>query len=133
MSVQNRVFGHPSFSEFCCLSLCHRLFSGTLVHGLLRYLKGGQGPESLLTGGFLSGQLYSCLLDAVRSCSTKMNPSFPSRGARGRGRGGGGGRGRGRRGRGRGGGREATGGGRGSEEINNRFALLMSEEEFDDD
>lgn len=105
------------------------LFSGTLVHGLLRYLKGGQAPESFLTGGFLSGQLYSCLLDAVRNCSSKMNPSSSSGGRRGRG----GGRGRGRRGRGRGGGRGASGRGRTSEEINNRFALLMSEEEFDDD
>ncbi|XP_074542275.1 single-strand DNA endonuclease ASTE1 [Halichoeres trimaculatus] len=113
------------------------LFSGTLVHGLLRFLKGGHAPESLLTGGFLSGQLYSCLLDAVRNCGSKMNPPSSSGGRRGRGRGGGGGGGRGggrgRRGRGRGGGRGASGVGRGIEEVNNRFALLMSEEEFDDD
>ncbi|XP_034561416.1 protein asteroid homolog 1 isoform X2 [Notolabrus celidotus] len=118
------------------------LFSGTLVHGLLRHLKGGRAPESLLSGGFLSGQLYSCLLDAVRNCSSKANPSSLAAGTRGRSRGRGGGRGQGRRGRGGGGGgggggrgrgRGARGGGRGTEEVNNRFALLMSEEEFDDD
>ncbi|XP_042361863.1 protein asteroid homolog 1 [Plectropomus leopardus] len=106
------------------------LYSGTLVHGLLRYLKGGQVAESLLAGGFLSGQLYSSLLDAVRTCGSK---SHPSSSAAGRGRRG---RGRGRRGRGRGrggGGRGGRGGERGAEEINNRFALLMSDEEFDDD
>lgn len=106
-----------------------RLFTGTLVHGLNRYLKGGQAPESLLGGGSLSGQLYSSLLDAVRNCSSKTHPSASA--AQRRKRGGG----RGRRGRGRGG-REARGartGGRGTEEINNKFALLMNEEESDDD
>ncbi|KAM7384138.1 hypothetical protein PAMA_011471 [Pampus argenteus] len=102
------------------------LFSGTLVHGLLKYLKGGRAAESLLAGGSLSGHLYSSLLDAVRSCSSKAHPSSS---AAGRGRRG---RGRGRRGRG-GGRRGAAGGGRGTEEINNRFALLLSEDEFDDD
>ncbi|KAM7373085.1 hypothetical protein PAMP_007965 [Pampus punctatissimus] len=104
------------------------LFSGTLVHGLLRYLKGGRAAESLLTGGSLSGHLYSSLLDAVRSCSSKAHPSSSAAGRGRRGRG----RGRGRRGRG-GGRRGVAGGGRGTEEINNRFALLMSEDEFDDD
>ncbi|GLD65827.1 protein asteroid homolog 1-like protein [Lates japonicus] len=103
------------------------LFSGTLVHGLIRYLKGGRAAESLLAGGSLSGQLYSSLLDAVRSCSSKAHPSASSAAGRGRR-----GRGRGRRGR-RGGGRGARGGRQGTEEINNRFALLMSEEESDDD
>ncbi|KAM3597110.1 uncharacterized protein V6R79_026150 [Siganus canaliculatus] len=100
------------------------LFSGTLVHGLYRYLKGGQAAESLLFKGPLSGQLYSSLLDAVRNCSTKPHTSS----ATGRRRRGGG---RGRRGRGRGG-RGQRGGGRGTEEINNMFAALMSEEESDD-
>ncbi|CAK6949565.1 protein asteroid homolog 1 [Scomber scombrus] len=104
------------------------LFSGTLVHGLFRYQKGGRAAESLLPGGSLSGQLYFSLLDAVKSCSSKTHSSSS---AAGRGRRG---RGRGRGSRGRGGGRRgAGGGGRGTEEINNRFALLMSEEEFDDD
>ncbi|KAI3358524.1 hypothetical protein L3Q82_014934 [Scortum barcoo] len=102
------------------------LFSGTLVHGLHRYLKGGQPAESLLPGGALSGQLYSSLLNAVRNCSSRGHPSSSAaaRGKRGRGRGG---RGRGRHGRG------ARGGGRETEEMNNRFAFLMSEEESDDD
>ncbi|KAK1880391.1 Protein asteroid like 1 [Dissostichus eleginoides] len=106
------------------------LYSGTLVHGLLRYLKGGQAAESLLAGGSFSVHLYSSLLDAVRSRDSKTHPSSS---AAGRGRRGGG-RGRRERGRGRGrGGRGGRGGGRGSEEINNRFALLMSEDESDDD
>lgn len=112
------------------LSLFLRLFSGTLVHGLHRYLKGGRAAESLLAGGSLSEHLYSSLLDAVRSSSSKahLSSSAAGRGRRGRGRG------RGRRGRGRGGGRRgAVGGGRGTDEINNRFELLMSEEEFDYD
>lgn len=108
------------------------VFSGTLVHGLFRYLKGGRASESLLPGGSLSGQLYFSLLDAVKSCSSKTHPSSSAAGRGRRGRG----RGRGRGSRGRGGGRRGAGGGggsRGTEEINNRFALLMSEEEFDDD
>uniref|UniRef100_A0A3B4FK35 Protein asteroid homolog 1-like n=1 Tax=Pundamilia nyererei TaxID=303518 RepID=A0A3B4FK35_9CICH len=107
------------------------LFSGTLVHGLVRYLKGGRNAESLLPGGSLSAQLYSSLLNAVRNCSSKATHSSSESGRRGRGRGRGG-RGRGRRGRG-GRGRGAQGGGRDANEINNRFALLMSEEESDDD
>ncbi|KAM4725265.1 single-strand DNA endonuclease ASTE1 isoform 1-T3 [Anableps anableps] len=100
------------------------LFSGTLVHGLLRYLKGGWTVESLLPGRSLSGQLCSCLLDAVKDCSFKANPSCLGSGKKKRGRG------RGRRGKGGRG--QSQGGGRVSEEINNRFALLMSEEEYDD-
>ncbi|XP_065327076.1 protein asteroid homolog 1 [Pelmatolapia mariae] len=107
------------------------LFSGTLVHGLVRYLKGGRDAESLLPRGSLSAQLYSSLLNAVRNCSSKPTHSSSESGRRGRGRGRGG-RGRGRRGRG-GRGRGAQGGGRDANEINNRFALLMSEEEPDDD
>ncbi|KAM8840149.1 single-strand DNA endonuclease ASTE1 isoform 1-T3 [Spinachia spinachia] len=95
------------------------LYSGTLVHGLLGYLKGGRAAESLLVADSMSGPLYSSLLDTVRSCSSKTHP--PSSAA-GRGKRGGG---RGRRGRGRG------GRGRGTEDINNRFALLMSDEESD--
>ncbi|XP_033980208.1 protein asteroid homolog 1 [Trematomus bernacchii] len=106
------------------------LYSGTLVHGLLRYLKGGQAAESLLAGGSFSVHLYSSLLDAVRSRDSKTHPSSSAAGRGKRG----GGRGRRERGRGRGrGGRGGRGGGRGSEEINNRFALLMSEDESDDD
>ncbi|XP_076005885.1 single-strand DNA endonuclease ASTE1 [Genypterus blacodes] len=98
------------------------VFSGTLVHGLLRCLKGGRPAESLLAGGSFSGQLYSSLLDAVKNCSSKGQPSSSASGRRKRG-----GR-RGRRGRGRGG-RGAAGG---TGELSNKFALLMSEEESDD-
>lgn len=108
------------------VSVCLRLFSGTLVHGLLRYLKGGQTAESLVAGGSFSGQLYSSLMDAVRNCSSRSHPSSSAAGRGKRGRG------RGRRGRG-GRGRGARGGGRGAEEMNNRFAFLMSEEDSDDD
>lgn len=109
------------------LSLFLSLFSGTLVHGLLGYLKSGHTAESLLAGGSLSGQLYSSLLGAMINCSSKATPSSSATGSRRRGGG------RGRRGR-RGGGRGARGGRQGaSEEINNRFALLMSEEDSDDD
>ncbi|XP_026155501.1 protein asteroid homolog 1 [Mastacembelus armatus] len=101
------------------------LFSGTLVHGLFRYLKGGRSAESLLPMGSLSGKLYSTLLDAVRKCSSKADPSSSAAGRRKRGRG------RGRRGRG-GGGRGAWGGWQGVEEIDNRFALLMNEEGYDE-
>uniref|UniRef100_A0A3Q4BW57 Asteroid domain-containing protein n=1 Tax=Mola mola TaxID=94237 RepID=A0A3Q4BW57_MOLML len=108
----------------CCpLSLCFRLFSGTLVHGLFKCLKGGRAAESLLGGG--SGQLYSSLLDAAKNCGCKAKP--PSSAAERRKRG----QRRGRRGRGRGG-RGAWSGCRGTEEINNMFALLMSEDESDD-
>ncbi|MEQ2255324.1 hypothetical protein ILYODFUR_012754 [Ilyodon furcidens] len=96
------------------------LFSGTLVHGLLRCQKAGWPVDSLLPGGSLSGQLCSCLLNAVRDCSFKANPSCLGSGKKKRGRG-----------RGRGGRGQPRGGGRVSEEINNRFALLMSEEESD--
>lgn len=122
------------FVALFSLPLSLRLFSGTLVHGLVRYLKGGRNAESLLPGGSLSAQLYSSLLNAMRNCSSKATHSSSESGRRGRGRGQGG-RGRGRRGRGgRGGrGRGAQGGGRDANEINNRFALLMSEEESDDD
>lgn len=115
------------FVALFSLPLSLRLFSGTLVHGLVRYLKGGRDAESLLPGGSLSAQLYSSLLKAVRNCSSKATHSSSESGRRGRGRGRGG---RGRRGRG---GRGAQGGGRDANEINNRFALLMSEEESDDD
>ncbi|XP_030267781.1 protein asteroid homolog 1 [Sparus aurata] len=104
------------------------LFSGTLVHGLLRHLKGGQPAEALLVGSPFSSQLFFSLLDAVRNCSSKSHPPSAAAGRRRRGGG------RGRRGRGGRGARGSRGGGgRGTEEINNRFALLMSEEEFDDE
>lgn len=119
------------FVALLSLPVSLRLFSGTLVHGLVRYLKGGRDAESLLPGGSLSAQLYSSLLNAVRNCSSKATHSSSESGRRGRSRGRGG-RGRGRRGRG-GRGRGAQGGGRDANDINNRFALLMSEEESDDD
>nr|XP_019946151.1 PREDICTED: protein asteroid homolog 1 [Paralichthys olivaceus]XP_019946152.1 PREDICTED: protein asteroid homolog 1 [Paralichthys olivaceus]XP_019946153.1 PREDICTED: protein asteroid homolog 1 [Paralichthys olivaceus]XP_019946154.1 PREDICTED: protein asteroid homolog 1 [Paralichthys olivaceus] len=101
------------------------LFSGTLLHGLFRYVKGGGAAESLVAGGTFSGQLYFSLLDAVRKCSSKANPSSAAgRGKRGRGRV--------RRGR-RGGGRGARGGGQETEEMINRFALLMEDDDSDYD
>ena len=83
-------------------------------------MKGGRAAESLLPEASISGQLYSCLLDAARDCSVKANApsSGPGRKKRGRGRG--------RRGRG------ARGGGIEAEDMNNRFALLLSEEDEDD-
>ncbi|XP_035537243.1 protein asteroid homolog 1 [Morone saxatilis] len=106
------------------------LFSGTLLHGLLRHLIGGRTADSFFFGGSLSGQLYSSLLEAVVNCISKTHPYCSAgRGKRGGGRGR---RGRGGRGRGARGARGARGGGRETEEINNRFALLMNEEEYDD-
>ncbi|XP_011607170.2 protein asteroid homolog 1 [Takifugu rubripes] len=109
------------------------LFSGTLVHGLVRYLKAGQVAESLLPGGTLSAQLYSSLLAAVKKCSSKIpqHSSAGQRGKRGRQRGS---RGRGRGGRGRGarGTRGACRGRGAIRELDNMFAALMSDDEFDD-
>ncbi|XP_061839242.1 single-strand DNA endonuclease ASTE1 [Nerophis lumbriciformis] len=92
------------------------LFSGTMAHGLLGYLKGGGAAEILLPESSFSGHLYSTLLHAVRNCSSKARA--PSAGP-GRGRGAAPGRrGRGaaapRRGRGR----------RGNDQVRNRFAVL---------
>lgn len=106
------------------------LFSGTLAHGLNTRLKGGQTSESLFSRAPLSRQLYSTLLEAARNCSSNTHP-HSSAATEGRMRGGGH---RGRRGRGRGRGR-GEGGARppmaGREELNNRFALLMSGESSD--
>lgn len=118
---------HIQFTFYCEIhSLCYRLFSGTLVHGLVRYLKAGQVAESLLPGGTLSAQLYSSLLAAVKKCSSKI-PQHSSAGQSKRGRQ------RGRQGRGRGrGGRGACRGRGAIRELDNMFAALMSDE-FDDD
>uniref|UniRef100_A0A672HEQ9 Asteroid domain-containing protein n=1 Tax=Salarias fasciatus TaxID=181472 RepID=A0A672HEQ9_SALFA len=108
-----------------------RLFSGTLAHGLVRYLKGGRPAESLLPVGSFSGKLYASLLSSVKSCvSGRWVLLVDGQENRGRGQGR---RGRGGGGRGRGRGRGAQGRGGGVDELANRFALLMSEEEFDDD
>lgn len=80
--------------------------------------------DSLLPFGSLSGQLYSCVLNAVKDCSSKANPACLGSEKKKRGRG------RGRRGRGERG--QSQRGGRVSEEIINRFALLMSDEDYDD-
>uniref|UniRef100_A0A1A8FM83 Asteroid homolog 1 n=2 Tax=Nothobranchius korthausae TaxID=1143690 RepID=A0A1A8FM83_9TELE len=98
------------------------VFSGTLVHGLYRALKAGWAVETLLPVGSVSGRLYSCLLEAVWDCSFKPNPSSLTSGRKRRGRG---------RGKRRGGRRVAQSGRRDADELNNRFALLMSDEEFD--
>lgn len=100
------------------------LFSGSLVHGLVRYLKEGRAPESLMHKSSLSEHLYSSLLDAVNKCLFKGHQASS---ASGRGRR----RGR-RRKRDSACGAETVGGNRASEEINNRFALLMSGEEDDE-
>lgn len=101
------------------------LFSGTLVHGLVKYLKGGRAPESLLRKSSLSEHLYSSLLDAVNKCMFKGHPESSASG-RGRRRGH-----RGKRDR-----VPGAGSGQGNkamEGMNNRFALLMSEEDDDDE
>lgn len=112
-------------------SLGRSLFSGTLVHGVHRRLRGGQAAEALLETSPQSWQLYSALLVAARNRSS--NPHHPGttegttrgRGPRGRGRGrggrgGGGGRGRGKRGA------NVAEAATGVEDVSNRFALLMS-------
>lgn len=100
------------------------LFSGTLVHGLVRYLKEGRAPESLMHKSSLSEHLYSSLLDAVNKCLFKGHQASS---ASGRGRR----RGR-RRKRDSACGAKTVGGNRATEEMNNRFALLMSGEEDDE-
>uniref|UniRef100_A0A8C6SG10 Asteroid homolog 1 n=1 Tax=Neogobius melanostomus TaxID=47308 RepID=A0A8C6SG10_9GOBI len=100
------------------------LFSGTLVHGLAKYLKGGQVPENLMHKSSLSEHLYASLLDVVNKCIFKGHPASSGRGR---------GRKRGRRGKRDGTyGAVAGRGNRATEEINNRFALLMSEEDDDE-
>ncbi|XP_056154811.1 protein asteroid homolog 1 [Lampris incognitus] len=96
------------------------LFSGSLVHGLLRSLRGGRTPESFLVGGTLSQQLYCALLDAVKINNSDTPRSSSASGGRKR---------SGHRGRRRGGGGRGGGGrgDRGSEELNNKFALLLNE------
>ncbi|XP_057683288.1 uncharacterized protein aste1b isoform X2 [Corythoichthys intestinalis] len=93
-----------------------RLFSGSLVHGILSFLKEGGKVSHVLTE--VASNIYSTLLHAVKNCSTKGQPSpvmeVMGRGGGRRGRG----RGRGGQSRGRGQGR------RGAEEISNRFAVL---------
>nr|XP_057902323.1 protein asteroid homolog 1 [Doryrhamphus excisus]XP_057902324.1 protein asteroid homolog 1 [Doryrhamphus excisus] len=94
------------------------LFSGTIVHGLVSYLKEGGATESLLPESSFSRHLYSTLLHAVRNCNSKAHPSSAGRG-KGRGRE------QGRRGRGASGVRRGRGAGRrGNEGISNRFAVL---------
>ncbi|XP_061615317.1 protein asteroid homolog 1 [Phyllopteryx taeniolatus] len=99
------------------VSLLH-LFSGTMVHGVLNYLKSGGTVEHMLPE--FSFALYSTLLHAVKNCSSKPRPSS---GGAGRGRGGE----RGRRGRGAVGQTRGRGRGprrRGNDGISNRFAAL---------
>ncbi|XP_028316402.1 protein asteroid homolog 1 [Gouania willdenowi] len=96
------------------------IFSGTLVHGLFRSLKGGQAAESLLASGSLSSQLYSSLLNAAKN-GRRPNPSSASQ-RRSRGQGG--------RGRQRGG-RRVAGGARGVNELSNRFAFLNTDDVLD--
>lgn len=122
---------HSAHLDSC--SLCPRLFSGTLVHGLFEYLKAGQAAEALLPGGTLAARLYCPLLAAARTCSSRSQQQSSagetSKGGRRRGGQGRGGCGRGGRGarRGRGRGRGGTG------ELGNMFAALMNDDEFDED
>lgn len=119
---------HMLKAHFETHSLCPRLFSGTLVHGLFRYLKAGQAAESLLPGGTLAAQLYWPVLAAVGKCSSKVQ-QHSSAGARGKR-----GQQRGRQGRGRceRGGRGAHRGRGGTRELSNMFAALMNDDEFDE-
>lgn len=120
---------HTLKAHFETHSLCPRLFSGTLVHGLFRYLKAGQAAESLLPGGTQAAQLYCPLLAAARTCSSQIQ-QHSSAGARSNR----GGQRRGRQGRGRcqRGGRGACRGGGDSRELSNMFAALMNDDEFDE-
>ncbi|XP_061663396.1 protein asteroid homolog 1 isoform X2 [Syngnathoides biaculeatus] len=95
------------------ISISH-LFNGSMVHGILHYLKNNGAVEHMLPD--FSFALYSMLLHAVENCSLKPQP-FSGEASRGRG----GERGR----RGRGGQRRGRGPRRrGNEEIRNRFAVL---------
>ncbi|KAL0962036.1 hypothetical protein UPYG_G00334910 [Umbra pygmaea] len=102
------------------------LFSGSLVHRLVNYLNGGCPPESVLAATPYSIQLYRSLLAALENCTIKTPNSSSASRTRGGGRGRP--RGQGRRG-GRGRGQKAPP----TQEINNMFAQLMSEEEEDDE
>lgn len=122
---------HNTKAHFKSQPLCPRLFSGTLVHGLFRYLKAGQAAESLLPGGTLAAQLYCPLLAAARKCSYKIQQQQRSSAGAKRNRG----RQRGRQGRGgcERGGRGACRGRGGIRELGNMFATLMNDDEFDKD
>lgn len=100
-------------------SLGPSLYSGTLVHVLHRRLKGGQAAETLLGAAPLSSQLYCTLLVATRNRSSKPQPSATTQGRT---------RSRKHRGRGTGGDRGAKGAESvmGTEDVSNRFALLMN-------
>lgn len=99
-------------------------YSGTLVHGLAKYLKEGRATESLLHKSSLSANLYSSLLAAVNACVSKGHPASSASGR---------GKRRGRRRKKDGTRDAATGrGNRATEDIHNRFALLMSEEDDDE-
>ena len=104
------------FDSPWCLHSSPRLFSGSLVHGLLINLSAGRSTESLLGGGPLSGKLYCTLLDAVRNCSS-ITPESSGGGAK--------------RNRRRRGGRGRGGGGERETDLSNRFAFLMTDEDFE--
>ncbi|XP_077405216.1 single-strand DNA endonuclease ASTE1 [Vanacampus margaritifer] len=104
------------------------LFSGTMVHGVLNYLKKGETVDHMLPK--FPYDIFSILMHAVKNCSVKPQPSAV-RGGTGRGGTGRGGTGRGgergRRGRGAAGERRGRGRGRGRrgvEGASNRFAVL---------
>ncbi|XP_030645427.1 protein asteroid homolog 1 [Chanos chanos] len=119
---------------------CAWVFSGTLLHGLELALRTGSSAESLLADAALPMQLFSCLQGAVMSSSVhSLGPSScsaakHSRGGqrqtqqRGRGRAG---RGRGNRGRGRG--NHRNGGAWSADDLDNRFALLVTGEDEDEE
>ncbi|XP_010871647.1 protein asteroid homolog 1 [Esox lucius] len=118
-----------SLNQLLCMPLPEPdtawLFSGTLVHGLVGRLRGGCSPESVLAADLFSLQLYRSLLAALESCTlNRLNSSSGMKRSGGRGRG---------RGKGRGGGRARGEKAPVSQEINNRFALLMAEEEEEDE
>ncbi|XP_063042214.1 protein asteroid homolog 1 [Engraulis encrasicolus] len=118
---------------------CTWLYSGTLIHAIQAALQEGKSAEDLLAQDPFPGQLFSALKEATQpKPGGSSNPaahqgvSSSGRGRRGRG---GRGQGRGqltRGGGGRGGGRGQRSGG-GDSGINNRFAMLMSDEDNDDD
>ncbi|XP_062385135.1 protein asteroid homolog 1 [Sardina pilchardus] len=124
---------------------CAWLFSGTLLHAVQAALRQGVPVEALLAGDPLPGQLFSSLMEATQQLGDpgpNGPPGSSSSGVRSRGRGkrkqppqgrGQGPRGRSQGQRGRGQGQRGRGQRADDRGLNNRFAMLMSDEDEDDE
>ncbi|KAJ7991619.1 hypothetical protein DPEC_G00285780 [Dallia pectoralis] len=70
---QTCLWSMLSLNQLLCMPLPEpdtaRLFSGTLVHGLVGHLRGGCPPESVLAADPFSLQLYRSLLAALGNCN----------------------------------------------------------------